>query len=145
MLMAGLFYFGRYSIKKNILAHRILLCSSLACVTLLTLMVTPRIEGYSQRAAIEFYEDLSDKNAYVYSLDFFSYAPLFYAKRQPSENPKVYDIQWLLTGDIDKDAYFAVKVDDLATNLEKYPTLQFLYGKNGFVFLKRKAIRNDKK
>lgn len=145
ILLAGLIYFGRYSLKKNILAHRILLCSSLACVTLLTLMVTPRIEGYSQRAAIEFYEDLSDKNAYVYSLDFFSYAPLFYAKRQPSENPKVYDIQWLLSGDIDKDAYFAVKVDDLATNMEKYPTLQFLYGKNGFVFLKRKAIRNDKK
>jgi hypothetical protein len=107
------------------------------------MMVTPRIEGYSQRAAIEFYGDHSGKNEYVYPLDYFSYAPLFYGKRQPSVNPKVYDYQWLLSGNIDKDAYFAVKVSDLESNLKKYPSLEVLYEKNGFVFLKRKVIKND--
>jgi 4-amino-4-deoxy-L-arabinose transferase-like glycosyltransferase len=143
VLLAGLVFYGRYAFRKAKIAYRMLLYSSLICVTLLTLLVTPRIEGYSQRAAIEFYEEVAQKNERAYALDFFSYAPLFYANRQPSDNPKVYDLQWLLTGDIDKDTYFVVKVDRLSPNLEKYPTLQVLYEKNGFVFLKRKAIKND--
>jgi hypothetical protein len=72
-------------------------------------------------------------------VDYFSYAPLFYAKRQPSDNPRVYDLEWMLTGDLDQDVNFIVKVDQLEANMEKYPTLQLLYEKNGFVFLKRKA------
>jgi hypothetical protein len=144
ILLAGLVLYGIYSLRKTIIAHRILLFSSLVCVTLLTVMVTPRIEGYSQRAAIEFLEDVSTKNARAYAVDYFSYAPLFYAKRQPSDNPKVYDMDWLLQGDLDQDTYFIVKVDQLAANKEKYPTLRFLYEKNGFVFLMRKAIKNDK-
>ena len=142
-LLAGLIFFGFYATKRAFLANRILLSSSLVCVILLTMLVTPRIEGYSQRAAIEFYEDHSGKNEYVYPLDYFSYAPLFYGKRQAPVNQKVYDAEWLLTGKIDKDTYFAVKVSDLELNLKKYPSLEVLYEKNGFVFLKRKAIKND--
>lgn len=144
ILLAGLAFYGFYSLTNTVYAHRILLFSSLVCVTLLTLMVTPRIEGYSQRAAIEFLEDVSTKNARAYAVDYFSYAPLFYAKRQPSDNPKVYDMDWLLQGDIDHDTYFIVKVDQFVANKGKYPTLRFLYEKNGFVFLMRKAIKNDK-
>ena len=144
LLLAGLIYYGIQALKKPIIANRILLLSSIVCITLLTWMVTPRIEGYSQRAAIEFLEDVSSKNARAYAVDYFSYAPLFYGKRQPSDNPKVYDMEWLLKGDLDQDTYFIVKVDQLAANLEKYPTLELIYEKNGFVFLKRKAFKNDK-
>lgn len=143
-LLCGLLYFGLFSRVKTVLAHKVLLICSLLCVTFLTLLVTPRIEGYSQRAAIEFYENMSEKDAYTYPLDYFSYAPLFYGKRQPSGNPNVYDMQWLLSGDIDKDAYFVVKVTEASKNLEKYPSLQLLYKKNGFVFLKRNSQKNDK-
>lgn len=143
LLLVGLILYWLNTPGKSILANRILLLGSLICVTLLTLMVTPRIEGYSQRAAIEFYKDHAGKNEYVYPLDYFSYAPLFYGKRQPPLNQKVYDSEWLLSGDIDKDTYFAVKVHELEPNLKKYPSLGVLYEKNGFVFLKRKAIKND--
>jgi len=143
ILLAGLLFFGIKAARNTFLANRILLISSLVCVILLTMMVTPRIEGYSQRAAIEFYKDHAGKNDYVYPLDYFSYAPLFYGQRQPPANPKVYDYEWLLTGTLDKDAYFVVKISDLESNLKKYPSLEVLYEKNGFVFLKRKTIKND--
>ncbi len=143
LLLTGLIFFGWYASKKSFLANRILMAGSLVCVTLLTLMVTPRIEAYSQRAAIEFYKDHAGKNEYVYPLDYFSYAPLFYGKRLPPVNTRVYDTEWLLSGEIDRDTYFVVKVNELEPNLKKYPTLVVLYEKNGFVFLKRKAIKND--
>ena len=38
--------------------------------------ITPKIEGYSQRAAIEFYTTLQDKEVYVATLGFKSYAQL---------------------------------------------------------------------
>lgn len=144
ILGVGLIYYGLNAGKKNAVATRVLLFSSLMCVVLLTLLVTPRIEGYSQRAAIEFCEETAGKNAYVNALDYFSYAPLFYAKKQPVKNPNARDINWLLSGETDRDAYFIAKIDRLAENLKKYPSLQLLYEKNGFVFLKRKAFLNDK-
>jgi 4-amino-4-deoxy-L-arabinose transferase-like glycosyltransferase len=144
ILALGLIYYGLNASKKNAIANRVLLFSSLFCVMLLTLLVTPRIEGYSQRAAIEFCEEAVGKDVYVNAVDYFSYAPLFYAKKQPAENPNARNINWLLSGDIDKDAYFLVKVDRLEENTKKYPSLQILYEKNGFVFLKRKAILHDK-
>jgi 4-amino-4-deoxy-L-arabinose transferase-like glycosyltransferase len=144
ILALGLIFYGLNAMKKNALATRVLLFSSLLCVMLLTLLVTPRIEGYSQRAAIEFCESNVGKDVYVNALDYFSYAPLFYARKQPADNPNARDINWLLTGETDKDAYFLVKVDRLEENTRKYPSLQILYEKNGFVFLKRKAFLNDK-
>ncbi len=143
-LAVGLVYYGCCAEKKRGLAPRILMFSSLLCIVLLTLQVTPRIEGYSQRANIEFFKGTVGKNAYVNALGYFSYAPYFYAQKQPGENPKAGEMEWLLSGDIDKDAYFSVKIDKLESNLKKYPTLQILYAKNGFVFLKRKAILHDK-
>jgi hypothetical protein len=69
---------------------------------------------------------------------FKSYATYFYGRTQPPGNPKYYDENWLLTGDIDKDAYFVTKIHR-ASLLEKYDELEKLYEKNGFVFYVRKA------
>jgi hypothetical protein len=145
ILAIGLIFYGLNATKKIALANRILLFSSLICVMLLTLLVTPRIEGYSQRAAIEFCEGTVEKKAYVHALGYQSYAPLFYAKKQPDENPNARDIKWLLSGETDKDVYFLVKVDALEEIQKEYPSFQLLYEKNGFAFLKRNAFINDKK
>jgi 4-amino-4-deoxy-L-arabinose transferase-like glycosyltransferase len=145
ILSCGLAGYAIFEIRKKPGANSILLVSALISISLITILITPRIEGYSQRAAIEFYQNVSTKDAYASPLGFRSYAHLYYANRQPSANHQAFTRQWLLTGDIDKDAYFVVKINKLESNLKKYPSLEVLYEKNGFVFLRRKTIKNDKK
>jgi hypothetical protein len=100
-------------------------------------VITPRIEGYSQRAAIEFYQNRQNEDCYVETLGFKSYAHLFYVQKPASSNPKSADSQWLLEGEIDKPAYFVMKNTSKKEQLERYPQLKVLYEKNGFVFVKR--------
>ncbi len=102
------------------------------------LFITPRIEGYTQRAAIEFYKTLDEKDVYVTTLGFKSYAHLYYSKIQPPGTPKAYDTEWLLEGKTDKPVYIVFKIHHKKRYLEKYPQLEILYEKNGFVFTKRK-------
>lgn len=97
---------------------------------------TPKIEAISQRAAIDFFEDLQGKDVYVKVLGYKSYAHLFYSRKQPQQNPKHDDEQWLLYGDIDKPAYFVAKINK-ADDFRQLPQLEELGSKNGFVFFKR--------
>jgi len=101
------------------------------------LLIIPRVEAYSQRAVIEFFNSVSDQDAYLETIGYKSYAHLFYGhvKNQPQ---KAHDENWLLTGDIDKTAYFAIKVNRKNKFIQDYPELILLYEKNGFVFFKRK-------
>ncbi|MFW5820081.1 MAG: ArnT family glycosyltransferase [Bacteroidota bacterium] len=101
------------------------------------LFITPRIEGYTQRAAIEFYKGLQEEDVYVSTLGFKSYAHLYYSRIQPWEDPRATENEWLLNGDIDKPAYFVFKIQHKMRYLKEYPQLEFLYEKNGFVFTKR--------
>ncbi len=95
------------------------------------------IEGYSQRAAIEFYKSKESEDCYVQTFSFKSYAHLFYAKKQIPTNAKYTDGDWLMRGNVDKPTYWVAKYNS-KDELDTIPTLQFLYDKNGFVFYKRK-------
>ena len=107
-----------------------------------TTVIAPKIEAYSQRAAVEFYEGLQGQKCYVRALGFKTYADLFYSHKNISQSASALNIppedfeQWLLEGDIDKPAYFVCKIQD-AAQWRKHPNLTELYEKNGFVFLKR--------
>ena len=103
----------------------------------LTLVIT-KIEAITQNAAIEFYETKQDCNCYIVSEEYKSYAQLFYTKVQPGLNPKRHDVNWLKTGDIDKDVFFVAKING-TYNLEKLEDVELLYEKNGFTFWQRKA------
>jgi len=94
------------------------------------------IEGYSQRAAIEFFKARAGEDCYVVTEGYKSYAQLFYFRKPPVTNQKEYDKNWLYTGDIDKPVYVVTKVNKL-NKLELYPELKKIGEKNGFVFLKR--------
>ena len=107
---------------------------SLLTVNLSSVVVAPRIEQYSQAAAIEFYKSLQGKDCYVETYGFKSYAHLFYSQKQEQLNGSSYNSDWLLKGDIDKSAYFVSKINSLEEINEKYPELKELYRKNGFVF-----------
>ena len=115
---------------------------------------TPKIEAYSQRAAIEYFQSLAGKDVYVQVLGYKSYAHLFYTQKIKSENPLYYqrtktiispgdsiahiesNEEWLLYEPLDKPAYFICKLPDWH-NYQKLPQLQLLGAKNGFVFFKR--------
>ncbi len=107
---------------------------SLITVNLASLLIAPRIEQYSQGAAIEFYKYLQDKDCYIETLGFKSYAHLFYSKKQKQQNPNSYNKEWLLTGDIDKPAYFVSKIIEVKNIKTDHPDLREVYRKNGFVF-----------
>lgn len=114
----------------------------LCAVQIITIQVTvlhftPKIEAISQRAAIEYFQSFIGKDVYVHVLGYKSYAHLFYTQKQPQTNNNYDNEEWLLTGDIDKPAYFICKVME-ADKYRTMPQLEETGSKNGFVFFKRK-------
>jgi len=123
--------------RKNFIhAMRLLLISTIIILQVTVLHFTPKIEAYSQRAAIRYFKGFVGKDVYIHVLGYKSYAHYFYAETQPQNNPKRRDESWLLKGDVDKPTYFICKI----TAAEPYKhskELKLLGEKNGFVFFKR--------
>ncbi len=94
--------------------------------------VVPKVEVYSQRAAIDFYKRFQGEKVYIYPLGFKSYAHLFYT-RKPAGMKKVSPVTLLKCG-TDYPAYFVVKVNNAGKFEKIYPSLKRLYAKGGFVF-----------
>ncbi len=131
-----------FFIKKNkIVKMAFLFLSSLLFVYLATIFVTPGVEKISQRAAIDFIKETSKKDAYIYSF-YKTYAVLFYGKVPVPDNDHVFSMAWLTKGEIDKDAYFILRVHDKEKIELEYSDISVLYEKNGYVFCKRPAKKN---
>lgn len=101
-----------------------------------------RVEGYSQRANLEFFKSLQGETAYVYTYGYKSYAHLYYSDKAPDPASAIRSIpenerqEWLMTGEIDRPVYFSVRVHR-AERLRALSQFEELYAKNGFVFFKR--------
>lgn len=122
--------------QRFVTAMRMLLLASVIIIQITVLHFTPKIEAYSQRAAIRYFKSFEGKEVYIQVLGYKSYAQLFYADKQPRQSGKHITEDWLLNGKIDKPAYFICKI----TSSEQYkamPQLQYIGEKNGFVFFKR--------
>jgi len=103
---------------------------------------TERIEGYSQRSAIKFYLGLKGQDVYVKALGYKSFAHLFYFDKPLSEEDE--SVERLMRDDLSKDAYFVMKSDKKEQYLQRYPSLEILYEKDGYVFtLKRAGLRDE--
>lgn len=122
----------------------------------------PKIEMYTQNAAITFYELLAKKDFYVETSGFKSYAYLFYTNKQPQQNlnpdcveyvkKNLLDIEakgfnpltsysiaytnWMLYGKIDKPAIFVCKSNNTEV-LMQTGVVKPVYSKNGYVFFVR--------
>ncbi|MEM7368020.1 MAG: glycosyltransferase family 39 protein [Bacteroidota bacterium] len=108
-------------------------------VILALIFYVNKVESYSQRAAIEHWEQLQGKDCYVAPFSYKSYAPYFYGQVPPSEpDSKAHDINWLLFGEIDKDVYITTKIHRLDRLVGHVPDIEEIGRKNGFVFLIRK-------
>jgi 4-amino-4-deoxy-L-arabinose transferase-like glycosyltransferase len=153
------FFINLHKSKKYMFG---LFIASLISIWMITLLIVPKIEPYSQGPAIEFYESLKGEDVYVETIGFKSYAYMFYTDRKLQHNSapmiaaikkqeqqmtkdghsasfsfNLMSLTWMLYADIDKPAYFAAKnteVDDIKKN---HPDLIRLYHKGGFVFYKR--------
>jgi len=105
-------------------------------VTVTLFFFINRIEGYSQRAAITFFEERQAEDCYVITRNYKSYAHLFYTRKAPVTDPRAHDEEWLLYGDIDRPVYVVCKVT-AAEEVASVRTLTEVGRENGFVFFKR--------
>jgi hypothetical protein len=120
-------------------AARTLFAGTAIVVFFASAIIVPKVERYSQGAAIDFFIARQGEDCYVHTLGYKSYGDLFYTHKEKPTNPNAWNEQWLLTGAIDKPVYFVTKIDRVQhwEDPAKYPGLRELYRKNGFVFLKR--------
>ena len=120
-------------------AARTLFAGTAIVVFFASAIIVPKVERYSQGAAIDFFIARQGENCYVHTLGYKSYGDLFYTHKEQPTNPNAWSEQWLLTGPIDKPVFFVTKVDRVQhwEDPAKYPDIHELYRKNGFVFLKR--------
>jgi 4-amino-4-deoxy-L-arabinose transferase-like glycosyltransferase len=138
-LLANLFsiFNSKFLIQKVLRGPQVLFFSTALFVNLILIVFINKIEGYSQNAAIEFYESKTQEDCYIQTYDFKSYAHLFYPKKRQPTNPKHTDLDWLMRGEVDKPTYWVAKYGS-KSSLDTVATLQYLYEKNGFVFYKRR-------
>jgi hypothetical protein len=144
ILIFGVYFFNRWSNKKG-LSEGIKRTAWFVPVFMFLsmLLIVPRIEAYSQRAAIEFFQSVSHENAYLQTIGYKSYAHLFYGRIRKHNQPLAYDKKWLLNGNIDKTAYFSVKIHKKEQFMFENRELTFLYDKNGFAFFKREPTTKN--
>jgi hypothetical protein len=117
----------------------ILLGIQLLIIQVTMIHFVPKVEAYSQRASVEFYQSLAGKDVYLQPLGFVSYGYLFYSEKQPSTNPEYYKGKagWMTNGVVDKPCYFITKITS-EHEWSANPNLTKIGSKNGFVFYKRK-------
>lgn len=125
------------NVRKQIISVFI---TTLIFTNLTMLVIVPKIEKYSQNAAIEFYKTIAQEDCYLNTYGFKSYAIYYYFDKKKPLNEKSYDSEWLLRGEIDKPVYIVSKNTSEKSFQEKYPEFEKLKSKNGFVFFKRRPV-----
>lgn len=125
-------------------------------------VIVPKIELYSQNAAIIFYKQVAKYKFDVDTHRFKSYANVFYGERTPEtfNDPEqkefiekqldIYEKEghsrfssystaycmWLISGNIKRPSFIVAKIQD-AKEIDEAPGFKRLYERNGFVFFVR--------
>jgi 4-amino-4-deoxy-L-arabinose transferase-like glycosyltransferase len=125
-------------------------------------VIIPKVELYTQHAAIEFYQASAATNCYVETSGFKSYAYLFYSNRKPSDYQNksqnlvieemldvwekqghsrltsyaMANLYWMEHGQIDKPAFIISKTT-YEKEVSANPEIKKLYAKNGYSFFVR--------
>jgi len=164
VFVAVIWWYSRAMSKGNVKRTFTFYGFSAGMILLFINVLTPKVEQYSQDAAIVFYKAIADKNFYVETYGFKSYAYLFYGNKQPAQNTNPdlqayvakrsaeeeklgeavfrsynrYTMEWMIAaGKLDRPACIVAKITS-AEEVEKYyPEMKRLYSSNGFVFYYR--------
>jgi len=131
-----LFFFWMKKGKAGRAIH--ILFIGAAVYTQITLFfLIKRIEGYSQRANIEFFKSHAKEDCYMATYNYLSYTLFFYGEAKAHANKKYADRDWLLKGNIDKPVYISCRQEGRAQLEKDITDAVFLYNSNGFYFYKR--------
>lgn len=169
IFLAGsiLIYLAMSKHKIKLLYTGLLL--NLIFIMLFISIIVPKIEQYTQHAAIEFYKERAKEHCYVETHGFKSYAYLFYSNRTKNDYVNEDQIRyieaqldvmekeghsritsyatsnlfWMENGKIDRPAYIVIKTKD-EKDLADVPGIRKLYQKNGFSFFLRLPPPTDK-
>jgi len=98
-----------------------------------------RIETYSQRAAVEFFEDKAGRDVHLMTYGYRSYVHLFYGRPMQAGRACFEEEgchQYMLEGDIDLPVYLSTKIHRAAP-LRQMDELEEIGEQNGFVFFRR--------
>ncbi len=100
-------------LRKKEVGKSLLTLTTSTVISLLVIMYTvmPKVDSMTQADAISFYEELQGEDCYI-GIRGKSYAHYYYGRIKPQSNPKYYDAQWLLDGDIDKPTYMVTRSND---------------------------------
>lgn len=110
--------------------------TSLLTVTLLSIVIVPKIDRYLQEPLFDFYEEKAE-TSYLQPLAFHSYAHLFYGKKTPLPVKTDDEINWMVFDQVDKPVYFIVRPRDLESTVGFFPHLKETDRKGGYIILER--------
>jgi 4-amino-4-deoxy-L-arabinose transferase-like glycosyltransferase len=148
----GMWNYRKQQIRKAVYA---LTVGGILVIALASFLIVPRVENYTQNAAIEFWKSKAGQRVYVETLGYKSYAHFFYAETQPEpawisrfeefdRNPLSSPEEFrrakqdqICRGEIDRPAYFICKNTWVENVAQYYPELRKIGEKNGYVFWER--------
>jgi hypothetical protein len=139
VVITTLVYWNR---KNAVLGAQALFLTTMLTVQVIIYVFIPKIEKYTQAAAIEFMESKQNEDCYVGTIGYKSYAQYFYTARTPQKSPKQNTEEWYLTGKSDKTVYLVSRIDRtkrLEELIKKGHPIKKIGEKNGFVFFRREA------
>ncbi|MDX2361209.1 MAG: glycosyltransferase family 39 protein [Crocinitomicaceae bacterium] len=89
--------------------------------------ILPKIEAFTQGPAIAMYQELKDKDCYIETRGFKSYAQFYYGETE-SKQMDIYDM--LVAEEIDKPIYLITKSNN--DELDTYPAYRYIKTEGGF-------------
>ena len=135
-LLIALFMMKRKQVFRGIIT---LFYSTAFCLFIYLKVVVPKIEGYSQSPAINFFKSISGQDVYATTIGYFSYANYFYFQKMPGGNNESSNKEWLLNGNIDKPVYIVAKSTSKSL-FDKHPDCRFIKQEGGFLFYYRNPL-----
>lgn len=139
-LGAAFYYYKKQRLTRAVL---ILFGSSAIFIQLCLFFFIGRIEAYSQRANISFWQAHASEDCYMMSYEYKTYTFYFYGEQRPQANSNYTNNEWLTKGPVDKTVYISCKPGNKAQLEKEVTDAVFLYTQNGFYFYKRspQAVR----
>jgi 4-amino-4-deoxy-L-arabinose transferase-like glycosyltransferase len=129
-LIAGHVLHARKRIRAAVLS---VFAGGALFVTTTLFFFIKNIEGYSQRAAVEFFKSKSDERCWLLTKGYKSYVPEFYGRVKEAQP----DEATLWRGPIDQPVYLACKMT-YEEEVTALGTFREVSRRNGFVFFERR-------
>lgn len=116
---------GSVLLQRHVRNALIILFGTTALVTWGTsLVLMPKVYEQVQGSLRKFYQDQATNGVVVQPLAFHSYAHLFYGRRTFDESSEFADLQYSITGNVNRPVLFLIRHSDLENHLRWFPGLK---------------------